>query len=94
MRGDRMIGYDYDLIPGYAGTSCISLQDLIRNPEPATAQIMSNVQNNALNFALGATVFEFGQRFTRRMLRRPINKVNSLVFTGKNAPLRGMGIRI
>jgi hypothetical protein len=77
-----MIGFNYDLIPGYTGQGCISLQDLIRNPEPATQQIMSNVQNNAVEFALAATVFEFGQRFTRKMLSRPINRVNNLVFMG------------
>ena len=89
-----MIGYDCDLIPGYTGQDKISLRDLMYAPEPAVAQVMSNVQNNALEFAIGAGVFEFGQRFTRRMLRRPINKVNSMIFTGKNAPLRGMGVRI
>ena len=88
-----MIGYDYDLIPGYTGQDKISLRDLMYAPEPAVAQGMSTVQNNALEFAIGAGVFEFGQRFTRRMLRRPINKVNSMIFTGKNAPLRGMGVR-
>ena len=86
--------YQYDLISGYEGQEAISLRDLIQSPEAATAQIISNVQNNAMEFAISATVFEFGQRFTRRMLSRPINKINNLVFTGKNAPLSGMGVRI
>lgn len=86
--------YQYDLISGYSGQEAISLRDLIQNPEPATAQIISNVQNNAMEFAISATAFEFGQRFTRKMLSKPINKINNMIFTGKNAPLRGMGVRI
>ncbi len=86
--------YQYDLIEGYDGIGKISLRDIIQAPEAATSQIISNVQNNALEFAVSATVFEFGQRFTRTMLAKPINKINNLVFTGKNAPLRGMGVRI
>ena len=86
--------YQYDLIEGYDGIDKISLRDIIQSPEAATAQIISNVQNNAMEFAISATVFEFGQRFTRKMLSKPINKINNLVFTGKNAPLRGMGVRI
>ena len=86
--------FSYDLAPGYTGHGAISLRDLVNNPEVATAQIISNVQSNALNFAIGATVFEFGQRFTRKMLSKPIGRINRLVFTGKGAPLRGLGVRI
>ena len=92
-----MIGYTYPpaLNGGsYTGWSQKSLSDIIQAPDAAAAQIVSNVRNNALEFAVSATVFEFGQRSVRRLLRRPINKVNSMVFTGKNAPLRGMGVRI
>jgi len=89
-----MLGLRYDLIPGYTGQAKISLRDIIQAPEAATAQIISNVQNNAFEAAVGFTFLEIGQRWTRRMLSRPINKVNNLIFTGKGAPLRGMGIRI
>lgn len=86
--------YTSDPIDNYAGTACVSLRDIMNRPDVATTQIIRNVQNNALNFAISATIFEFGQRFTRRMLRRPINKINQMVFTGKQAPLRGMGVRL
>ena len=86
--------YDYSLIPDYKGLDKISLTDLLQTQGPATALIISNVQSNALNFAGQATIFEFGQRFTRKLLSRSINKVNNLVFTGKMAPLRGLGVRI
>ena len=89
-----LIGFDYDITPGYSGLEKVSLTDLIQNPDVAIGQVMSNVQNNALQAVSGFTVFEFSQRFTRRMLSRPINKVNSLIFTGKNAPLRGLGVRL
>jgi hypothetical protein len=90
-----MLGYKYTPATSYeGGWSAISLREMISKPDVAVAQVMSNVQNNALEFAIQATIFEFGQRFTRKMLSKPINKVNALVFTGKQAPLRGMGVRI
>ena len=89
-----LIGFDYDITPGYSGLEKVSLTDLIQNPDVAVQQVMSNVQNNALQAVIGFTVFEFSQRFTRKMLSRPINKVNSLIFTGKDAPLRGLGVRL
>jgi hypothetical protein len=88
-------GYNYNLVTAdYQGLDKISLTDLIQTPQPAIAQVISNVQANALNFAVQATIFEFGQRFTRKLLSRSINKVNNMVFTGKMAPLRGLGVRI
>lgn len=88
-------GYTYPSgIDGYVGWSQISLGDIIKAPDAAAAQIVSNVRQNALEFAVSATIFEFGQRTVRKMLSRPINKINNLVFTGKQAPLRGMGVRL
>ncbi len=89
-----MLGLRYDMIAGYTGQDKISLRDLAANPEAATAQVISNVRNNAFEGALFFTTFEFGQRFTRKMLKTPINRVNRMIFTGKDAPLRGMGLRI
>lgn len=90
-----IVGYSYTQATDYeGGWGKISLKEMIAKPEIATAQVMSNVQNNALEFAIQSTIFEFGQRFTRKMLSKQINKVNQLVFTGKQAPLRGMGVRL
>ena len=96
--GSYPIDYTYPLglgeRTGYSGWSQISLSDIIMAPDAAARQIVSNVRQNALPFAVSATVFEFGQRGVRKLLSRPINKINSMVFTGKNAPLRGMGVRL
>lgn len=78
----------------FVGLDKISLADLAAAPAVATRQIVQNVRSRAFGFAVGATIFEFGQRFTRKMLSRPINKVNQMIFTGRNAPLRGLGVRI
>ena len=79
---------------GYHGTGSISLADMLENPEMAFAQIESNLRQNAIPLAISTWTFGFTSAMTRRILRRPINTVNNLIFTGVNAPLRGMGIRI
>ena len=82
------------LITGYSGTASISLRDLLEAPEQAFDQIQMNLKNNWAELLVASTVFGFTSKFARRALRGPINKVNRMVFTGKNAPLRGMGIRV
>jgi hypothetical protein len=82
------------LITGYSGTGSISLRDLLEAPEQAFDQIQMNLKNNWAELLVASTVFGFTSKFARRALRGPINKVNRMVFTGKNAPLRGMGIRV
>jgi len=87
-------GFEILPIEGYLGTSAISLGDLISSPEAAFAQVQSNIRNNWTELLVASTLFGFSSRFARRALRGPINKVNRMVFTGKGAPLRGLGIRI
>jgi len=86
--------WDISPISGYGGVHSLSLRDLIDNPEVSFQQIESNLRNNWAELLVASTLFSFSSKFARRALRGPINKANRLVFTGKNAPLRGMGIRI
>jgi len=77
-----------------AGAVKISLSDLLQAPDAALMQIVQNVRSNALQYAVGATIFGIGAKVTRKILKSPINTVNRMIFTGKDAPLRGMGVRI
>ena len=86
--------YTYDIAEGLGGATKISLSDMLQAPDLALMQIVSNVRNNAWQYAIGATLFGVGAKVTRKMLRGPINTVNRLIFTGRDAPLRGMGVRI
>lgn len=86
--------WDIAPVSGYTGTHAISLRDIIDNPEVSFSQIESNLRSNWAELLVASTVFAFSSKFARRALRGPINKANRLVFTGKNAPLRGMGLRI
>jgi hypothetical protein len=79
---------------GYHGTGSISLADMLENPEMSFAQIESNLRQNAVPLAISTWTFGFTSALTRRILRKPINTINQLIFTGQAAPLRGMGIRI
>jgi AICAR transformylase/IMP cyclohydrolase PurH len=79
---------------GAAGAVKISLSDLLQAPDAALMQIVQNVRSNALQYAVGATIFGIGAKVTRKILKGPINTVNRMIFTGKDAPLRGMGVRI
>ncbi len=87
--------FSYDIVgENVIGAAKISLSDLLQAPDLALAQVVSNVRNNAWQYAIGATLFGISAQFTRKLLKKPINTVNRLVFTGKDAPLRGMGVRI
>lgn len=86
--------WDIQAVSGYTGQHALSLRDIIENPEVSFSQIESNLRNNWLELLIASTLFTASSKFTRRALRGPINKANRMIFTGKNAPLRGMGIRI
>jgi len=81
-------------ISGYGGVVSLSLRDLMDAPEQAFQQIESNLRNNWVELLVASTLFTASAKFGKRALRGPINNANRLLFTGKNAPLRGMGIRI
>lgn len=86
--------YTYEFAEGILGSKAISLSDMLQAPDLAMMQLVSNVRNNAWKYAIGATIFGVGAKVTRKLLKTPINHVNQMVFTGKNAPLRGLGVRI
>ena len=81
-------------LSGYGGVASLSLRDLMDAPEQAFQQIESNLRNNWVELLVASTIFTASAKFGKRALRGPINNANRLLFTGKNAPLRGMGIRI
>ena len=81
-------------ISGYAGVAALSLRDLMDSPEQAFQQIEANLRNHWVELLVASTIFTASAKFGKRALRGPINNANRLLFTGKNAPLRGMGIRI
>ena len=88
---------NYTYAPGlanYQGLSRISLGDMLSTPEESVAQVISNLRANAPGLIVSSTLFNVGAKMFRRLLRPQINQVNRMVFTGKNAPLRGAGIRI
>ena len=89
------LGYTYaPAVSGYSGLTSISLGDMLSNPEESVQQVISNVRANAPGLIVSSTLFNIGAKMFRRLLRPQINQVNRMVFTGKNAPLRGAGIRI
>lgn len=89
------LNYTYaPVLANYQGLSRISLGDMLSTPEEAVQQVISNVRANAPGLIVSSTLFNVGAKMFRRLLRPQINQVNRMVFTGKNAPLRGAGIRI
>ena len=81
---------------GYSASGAvkISLSDLLQAPDAALMQVIQNVRTNAVPYAIGVTIFGVGAKVTRKLLSKPINTVNRMIFTGKDAPLRGLGVRI
>ena len=86
--------WSYSMVSGYTGLAAISLRDLMDAPEQAFQQIENNLRSNWVELLIASTIFTASAKFGKRALRGPINNANRLLFTGKNAPLRGMGIRI
>lgn len=76
------------------GWSGISLKEIMQAPEAAFGQIAHNIKNNWLQYAVGAAITGAGIKIVRKMLAPQINDVNRMIFTGKGAPLRGVGFKI
>ncbi len=61
---------------GWAGTSEISLADLMSQPGVAVETMASNFQSNLIPMAAGAFGVSVGFKIGRRLLRRPISNIN------------------
>jgi len=88
--------YDYALdvtsdLPGsWSGTEQISLKDLMMNPTEGVNQIASNLSSNLLPMAIAGVTTSVLFNVSRRLLRKPINRVNNDLIK----PILGSGIRL
>jgi len=84
---DKLMGVDAltfalgDVVPGISSGGGISLAEIIRRPE-----LLNTVGERAMNprnlaeIAITSAVANFGFRFAKRALRRPVNMLNRQVF--------------
>lgn len=89
--------YDYELdvtsslgSGTWSGTSQISLKDLMMNPTEGVNQIASNLSSNLLPMAVAGVTTSVLFNVSRRLLRKPINRVNNDLIK----PILGSGIRL
>ena len=81
MRTDALTFALGDVIPGISSGGGISLYEIIRRPE-----LLNTVGERAMNprnlaeIAITSAVANFGFKFARRALRRPVNMLNRTVF--------------
>ncbi len=71
-----------DIVGGYSSGGGISLQEIITNPQASLDAIGSNLMDPkvVLNVAGQSALANFGFKFARKALRRPINTINRLAF--------------
>lgn len=72
------------------GSSAISLSDIVKEPGLATSTMAMNLQANIIPMAVGAATTAATFNIGRRLLRRPINNINSNLMR----PLLGRGIKL
>ena len=84
---DKLMGVDAltfalgDVVPGIESGGGISLAEVIRRPE-----LLNTIGERAMNprnlaeIAITSAVANFGFRFAKRALRRPVNMLNRQVF--------------
>lgn len=78
------------MMTGYSGTGAISLSDIVKEPGVATSTMAMNLQSNIIPMAVGAATTAATFNIGRRLLRRPINNINSTLMR----PLLGRGIKL
>ena len=94
-KGDLMSSSVFDSSSGQyfdevSGSGEISLSDLISSPSLATSQMAMNLQSNIIPMAVGAATTAITFNVGKRLLRRPINNINSNLMR----PLLGSGIKL
>lgn len=90
-QGDIASTYDTaGAMTGYSGTGSISLTDIVQNPGVSTSTMAMNLQKNIIPMAVGAATTALTFNVGKRLLRRPINNIN----TNLMRPLLGAGIKL
>lgn len=90
-QGDIASTYDTEgAMTGYSGTGSISLSDIVQNPGVSTSTMAMNLQKNIIPMAVGAATTALTFNVGKRLLRRPINNIN----TNLMRPLLGAGIKL
>lgn len=90
-QGDIASTYDAaGAMTGYSGTGSISLTDIVQNPGVSTSTMAMNLQKNIIPMAVGAATTALTFNVGKRLLRRPINNINTHLMR----PLLGAGIKL
>ena len=80
-------------ISGYKGLESISLGELLGNPTQAFPQLQSNLMKNWQGILVGSFVTAAGFKVMKKVLRRPISRVNTGLF-GKRGIIGPIGFKL
>lgn len=80
-------------VSGYQGLESISLGELLGNPTQAFPQLQSNLMNNWQGILVGSFVTAAGFKVLKKVLRRPISRVNTGLF-GKRGIIGPIGFKL
>jgi hypothetical protein len=87
---DDALGVTSEVEGAWAGTSTISLKDLMMSPTEGLNQLVSNFSSNIVPMAVAGATTAITFNVGRRLLRRPVNNINRNIMK----PLLGAGIRL
>ena len=82
------VGFQYEDV--VRGADKISLRDIIAQPGLAIGQMTQNSQANLIPMAISSIGTGIAFRFGKRLLRRPINNINTNIMK----PLLGAGLKL
>ena len=96
--GDYLGGRDFNTDPyvgsgDIGGLTQLSLGDILKDPGNAIPQLQSNLMNNWQGILIGSTLTAASFKIARRVLRRPLAKINAGIF-GKRGVLGPIGFKL
>ena len=86
-------GLEYTPADTWTGTDKISLSDILKHPDVALGQINRNVMTNWRPILIQTAVYSTFWGIARKMLSKPINKVNNSLF-GKRGLSGHIGFKL
>ena len=82
------IGYAQPMI-----SNVVTLADLLSNPEQSFLAVQKNIAQNYQAILVGSFFTALGYKITKKILRRPINKINTKIF-GKKGLIGPIGFKL
>jgi hypothetical protein len=85
--------FNYPDIGGGEAFKSVSLREMLSQPTQALPQVQANLAANWQQILIASAFTAFGYKITKRLLRQPINRVNTALF-GKRGIIGNVGFKL